>query len=95
MKKLKLKALGLGAKEILTREQLKYVLGGDGSGSGTGGGGGNTGGGSGGTCCAHSADWISYVKCGVTQATAIAYADQYASTSGNPGYWCCDSCDPQ
>jgi hypothetical protein len=47
MKKLKLKALGLGAKEILTREQLKYVLGGDGSGSGAGGGGGNTGGGSG------------------------------------------------
>lgn len=35
MKKLKLKALDLGAKEILTREQLKNVLGGfddDGSG---------------------------------------------------------------
>lgn len=49
MKKLRLKALGLGAKEILTREQLKYVLGGSG-GSGTGGGGGDTGGGSGGQC---------------------------------------------
>ncbi|NLR78214.1 hypothetical protein [Chitinophaga eiseniae] len=36
MKKLKLTALGLGAKELLTREQLKNVMGGDGSGSGTG-----------------------------------------------------------
>lgn len=39
MKKLKLKALELGAKELLTREQLKMVLGGDdGSGSGSGSG---------------------------------------------------------
>ncbi|TWF40644.1 hypothetical protein FHW36_104327 [Chitinophaga polysaccharea] len=36
MKKLKLTALDLGAKELLTREQLKNVMGGDGSGSGTG-----------------------------------------------------------
>lgn len=38
MKKLKLKALELGAREVLTREQLKNVLGGfdDGSGSGSG-----------------------------------------------------------
>jgi hypothetical protein len=93
MKKLKLKALGLGAKEILTREQLKYVLGGSG-GSGTGGGGGNTGGGSGGTCCAHNIDW-GYKSCGLDKSTAIAYADQYASTSGQAGYWCCDSCAPQ
>lgn len=36
MKKLKLKALELGAREVLNREQLKHVLGGfdDGSGSG-------------------------------------------------------------
>ena len=32
MKKLKLQALKLGAKELLTREQLKKVLGGYGSG---------------------------------------------------------------
>jgi hypothetical protein len=41
MKKLKLKALELGATEILTREQLKKVFGGDdtgGSGSGSGSG---------------------------------------------------------
>jgi len=37
MKKLKLKALELGASEVLTREQLKNVLGGDGSGGGSGG----------------------------------------------------------
>lgn len=41
MKKLKLKALELGAKEVLTRKQLKNVLGGAGSGSGSGSGGGN------------------------------------------------------
>lgn len=34
MKKLKLKALELGAKEVLSRAQLKNVLGGSGSGSG-------------------------------------------------------------
>ncbi len=39
MKKLKLKALNLGAKEFLTREQLKNVLGG---GTGTSGGSGTT-----------------------------------------------------
>ena len=37
MKKLKLRAIELGAIEILTREQLKKILGGDG-GSGSGGG---------------------------------------------------------
>jgi hypothetical protein len=37
MKKLKLRALEIGAQEILTREQLKNVFGGDlGSGSGSG-----------------------------------------------------------
>jgi hypothetical protein len=40
MKKLKLKALELGAKEVLSRDQLKNVLGGSGSG-GSGGSGGN------------------------------------------------------
>ena len=38
MKKLKLMALKLGAKELLTREQLKNVLGGDGSSLGDGDG---------------------------------------------------------
>ena len=37
MKKLKLRALELGANELLTREQLKNVMGGDGSGDGSGG----------------------------------------------------------
>jgi len=37
MKKLKLKALNLGASEVLTREQLKNIMGGDGSGGGSGG----------------------------------------------------------
>lgn len=35
MKKLKLQAIELGATELLTREQLKHVFGGDGGGSGT------------------------------------------------------------
>jgi hypothetical protein len=38
MKKLKLKALELGAEELLQREQLKNVIGGSGSGDGSGGG---------------------------------------------------------
>lgn len=38
MKKLRLRALDLGAKEVLSREQLKLILGGDGS-SGIGGSG--------------------------------------------------------
>lgn len=36
MKKLKLKALTLGTKEVLTKVQLRNVMGGDGSGSGSG-----------------------------------------------------------
>jgi len=41
MKKLRLKALSLGAKEILNRDQLQGIYGGfDGSGSGSDGGGG-------------------------------------------------------
>lgn len=47
MKKLKLKALGLGAKEILSREQLKNVLGGSGTTGTTGTGSGTTGSGDG------------------------------------------------
>jgi len=34
MKKLKLKVLGLGSSEILTREQLKNIIGAEGEGSG-------------------------------------------------------------
>lgn len=36
MKRLKLRALELGAQDLLSREQLKNVLGGSGSGSGDG-----------------------------------------------------------
>jgi hypothetical protein len=39
MKKLKLQALQFGAKDILSRAQLKNVLGGDGSDGGSGSGG--------------------------------------------------------
>ncbi len=48
--------------------------------------------GGGGTCCAHSDDWVSYVSCGLDSATAQAYASQYAQQTGNHGYWCCASC---
>lgn len=80
MKKLKLKALELGAMELLTRSQLKNVLGGDDYGNGAGAG----------TCCAHwseapgNEEWC----CGLDKAAAIAKA---ASFPGG-GNWCCDSC---
>lgn len=38
MKKLKLQTLQFGAKEVLTRDQLKKIMGGSGSGSGSGAG---------------------------------------------------------
>ena len=46
MKKLQLRALQLGAKELLTREQLKNILGGNGSVGSNGNGGGGSGSGS-------------------------------------------------
>ncbi len=49
MKKLKLSKLNLGDAEVLTREQLKTVLGG--MGSGGSGSGGNSGSGNGENCC--------------------------------------------
>jgi hypothetical protein len=64
----------------LTRTQMKNINGGLDSGSGT--------------CCAHSADW-GYEYCNVDKATAMSKANEYASTSGHSGYWCCDSCNQQ
>lgn len=43
MKKLKLSSLQIGVKELLTREQMKFVYGGSGDGSGGSGGSGGTG----------------------------------------------------
>lgn len=42
MKKLRLHALQFGAQDILSREQLKHVLGGDGSNTGSGSGSGTS-----------------------------------------------------
>lgn len=63
MKKLRLKALELGAKEVLTRDQLKMVLGGVDGGSGSGSGKGS---GSGTKKCSGSCGgkWISDPKSG-------------------------------
>lgn len=64
MKKLKLKALELGAKEVLSREQLKNVLGGfdDAGGSGSGSGKGS-GSGSGKSGCGICQKGSSYETC--------------------------------
>ena len=45
------------------------------------------------SCCAHTADWATYVSCGLDRQTAIDRADTYASGSGNSCYWCCDNCN--
>lgn len=63
MKKLKLKALEYGAIEILTREQLKKILGGDDFGSGGSGSNGSGGNGSGGSLCMGSAVPIPNTAC--------------------------------
>lgn len=46
-----------------------------------------------GTCCAHSPS--GYVSCGISKATAIAHANEYASETGNRAFWCCSSCPEQ
>lgn len=77
MKKLRLKALKFGVKEILTRDQLKSVMGGFGSG----------------TCCWHNQDWNAYgcgLDRDTAQSRADDYASN--NGAGNSGYWCCDSC---
>lgn len=76
MKKLRLRFQDFGDTEVLTREQLKKIMGGEGS-----GGGGN------GCCCEHHVDnGFDWYTCGMTKAEAISAA----AASG--GKWCCDSC---
>lgn len=77
MKNRKFSKLSFDDAQILSREELKHVLGGDGYGGG--------GYGSGGTCCWHTADW-SESSCHLYKDTAI-YMQQH-----NGGLWCCASC---
>jgi len=80
MKDFKLKTIQVSAKEVLTRMQMKNVVGGLASASGSGG------------CCAHNADW-SNSQCGYSSASeAQSAASSWASTTGSHGYWCCQSC---
>ena len=80
MKKLKLDLQSLNA-EVLTRSQLKQILGGDGSSGGSGspfpGG-----------CCVHTSSWNGY-QCSLNYNAAQTLFD-----NGNGGWdnWCCDSC---
>jgi len=79
MEKLKLKAIDFGTAELLSKEQLRNVLGGDGSGGTNGFPGG---------CCVHTSTWNGY-QCGLTSAQAQNLFD-----GGNGGWdnWCCDQC---
>ena len=80
MKKLKLEELNLGYAEVLSREELKKVLGGMGSG-GSGGGSGA------GCCCAHgSYNGFDVYYCGMHKDSAQQKAQEI------DGKWCCDSC---
>ena len=66
-----------GAKEMLTKEQMKKVTGGDYGGSG---------------CCAHTANWTSY-QCGYANLGAAQAAADYAATQyGVRTFYCCQSC---
>lgn len=94
MKKLKLKALGLGAKEILSREQLKNVLGGSGTTGTTGTGSGTTGSGDG--HCRTGSCTLYVATLGITvQGTCTDYhtggSIRCACVNGNystdPGSW--------
>lgn len=82
MKKLKLNLANMPGVQVLSREQLKTIMGGD-------VGSGNTG--SGGTCCWHSESWDAS-GCGISKDRAIEIATQYAIETGNRGMWCCDNC---
>lgn len=79
MKKLKLYSQNLKDVQVLSREELKKIVGGAGSGGNAGGGG---------CCCEHhtGSDGFDWYSCGMTKAQAIAAA----AASG--GKWCCDSC---
>ncbi|MGG9960281.1 hypothetical protein [Ferruginibacter sp. SUN106] len=61
----------------LSRIEMKNIMAGSGDSSGT--------------CCAHNAAW-SYYNCGISMSYAQQLASQYASGSGQSGYWCCSSC---
>ena len=74
MKKLNLNVANLGATEILTREELKKVLGGTGTGTGSGVE----------IKCAASKDMMGAITWwGDNSADAIEYA-------GANGFWCCN-----
>jgi hypothetical protein len=82
MKKLKLQTLGLSVNDLLSREQLKKVIGGSGSG-GSGGDG----------CCAHNADWSwQYCDQNMTLSEAKQWATERAVATGQRHYYCCASC---
>jgi hypothetical protein len=78
MSKLKLHLQNIEGAEILTREQLKNVLGGGGDEPGSGNGAAAPG-----TCAWHMG---TTAICGISKETAKEYVDY----SG--GNWCCDSC---
>lgn len=63
--------------EVITREELKRIMGGQEAANGT--------------CCWHTADWDAF-NCGIDKKTAMETADQVASETGNRTFWCCDSC---
>ena len=77
MKKLKLNLANTPGAQVLTREQLRTIIGGEQ--------------GSAGTCCWHSESWDAWL-CGISKQTAQDAATQYAIETGNRGMWCCDSC---
>lgn len=87
MKKLNLKMGGI--KEMLSREQMKKVVGGDGYGY------------AGGTCKATQYEYITagdrnYVQGteqNLTKEQAMAKANSYADPAHDlRGFWCCDNC---
>lgn len=93
MKKLKLKAFELGATEVLTREQLKKVLGGDGTCAVTWIDTHMTGSygawsGSAMTVTTNSDGSRTYTLYGTEKATASGIS----GVGGSGSHWCCDSC---
>jgi len=80
MKKLKLKALELGAEELLHREQLKSVIGGSG-GSGDGGNGCEVTCSSGYYSCCNRNIMVAYCKCVANGTSASCDAGGVGSTS--------------
>ncbi len=82
MKKLKLKLQELTNPAILTRQQLKNVMGGDmnGSGSGTG------------KCAVNCPMPDGGVSYNLSYADAIDLYNQCVSLGVSDAHWCCDSC---